>query len=208
MALLVEHADWPTAVERMRAHNFQGEVVVSQIIEEDMAEVEKLLEDEKKVASVPEEMEVPAPVEEAPESETVAPRVKGLEYIEGVGSAYSQKLHEIGITNVAELLDKGATPQGRKQIADFTGISDKLVLRWVNMADLYRIKGIGQEYAELVEAAGVDTVPELAKRNPANLLEKLSAANAEKKMVRRLPTQAQVDGWVEQAKGLPPVITY
>jgi uncharacterized membrane protein len=208
VAILVEHADWPKAVELMKAHNFQGEVVVSQIVEEDLAEVEKLLEDVKKVASVPEEMEVPAPVEEAPEAEAVAPRAKGLEYIEGVGSAYSQKLHEIGITNVAELLDKGATPQGRKQIADFTGISDKLVLRWVNMADLYRIKGIGQEYAELVEAAGVDTVPEMAKRNPANLLEKMAAANAEKKMVRRLPVLSQVESWIDQAKDLPPVITY
>ena len=125
-----------------------------------------------------------------------------------MGSAYSQKLKEIGITNVAELLDKGSTTQGRKQIADFTGISDKLVLRWVNMADLYRIKGIGQEYAELLEAAGVDTVPELAQRNPANLLEKMAAANEQKKMVRRLPTLAQVEGWVEQAKSLPRVVTH
>jgi uncharacterized membrane protein len=212
VALLVEQADWPVAVERMRAHNFQGEVVVSQIVEEDMVEVEKLLEDGKMVASVPEEMEVPAPVEEpveeAPEVEPVVPAEKGLEYIEGVGSAYSQKLKEIGITNVAELLDKGSTSQGRKQIADFTGISDKLVLRWVNMADLYRIKGIGQEYAELLEAAGVDTVPELAQRNPANLLEKMAAANEQKKMVRRLPTLSQVEGWVEQAKSLPRIVTH
>jgi uncharacterized membrane protein len=212
VAILVEHADWPVAVERMRVHNFQGEVVVSQIVEEDMVEVEKLLEDGKTVASVPEEMEVPAPVEEvveeAPEGEPAVQPVKGLAYIEGVGTAYSQKLQEIGITNVAELLDKGSTPQGRKQIADFTGISDKLVLRWVNMADLYRIKGIGQEYAELLEAAGVDTVPEMAKRNPANLLEKMAAANAEKKMVRRLPVLSQVESWIDQAKDLPPVITY
>jgi predicted flap endonuclease-1-like 5' DNA nuclease len=177
-----------------------------------MVEVEKLLEDGKTVASVPEEMEVPAPVEEvveeASEGEPAVQPVKGLAYIEGVGTAYSQKLQEIGITNVAELLDKGSTVQGRKQIADFTGISDKLVLRWVNMADLYRIKGIGQEYAELLEAAGVDTVPELAMRNPSNLLEKMVAANDQKKMVRRLPTLAQVEGWVEQAKSLPRVVTY
>ena len=76
------------------------------------------------------------------------------------------------------------------------------------MADLYRIKGIGQEYAELLEAAGVDTVPELAQRNPANLLEKMAAANEQKKMVRRLPTLSQVEGWVEQAKSLPRVVTH
>jgi uncharacterized membrane protein len=212
VALLVERADWPVAVERMKAHNFQGEVVVSQIVEEDMVEVEKLLADPKTVASVPEEMEVPAPVEEVaaaePEEQAAEQRVKGLEYIEGVGSVYSQKLHEFGITNVAELLDKGATLQGRKQIADATGISDKLVLRWVNMADLYRIKGIGQEYAELLEAAGVDTVLELAQRNPANLLEKMAAANEQKKMVRRLPTLSQVESWVDQAKSLPRLVTY
>jgi predicted flap endonuclease-1-like 5' DNA nuclease len=135
-------------------------------------------------------------------------RGKGLEYIEGVGGAYSQKLYDAGITTVEELLERGCTPRGRKAIAEATGISDKLILRWVNMADLYRIKGIGQEYAELLEAAGVDTVPELAQRVPANLLAKMEAANKQRKMVRRLPVLSQVESWVEQAKSLPRVVTY
>ena len=105
-------------------------------------------------------------------------------------------------------LKKAPHRQGRKEIVKATGISEKLLLRWVNMADLYRIKGIGQEYAELLEAAGVDTVPELAQRVPANLLEKMAAANAQKKMVRRLPDLSQVESWVAQAKSLPRVITY
>lgn len=226
LAVLVEHADWATLKERMQAHNFHGEVIVSELMPEDLAEWEKLTEDEKVVASVPEEMEVPAPAAAVAEvaAEPVAAaagvaaveaaaepgvqRPKGLEYIEGVGSAYSQKLSEAGITTVEALLDKGATPQGRKELADTTGISEKLILRWVNMADLFRIKGVGQEYAELLEAAGVDTVPELAQRAPANLLAKMETANEQKKLVRRLPVLSQVESWVEQAKSLPRVITY
>ena len=194
VALLVEHANWRKAVDSMRVHNFQGVMVISQNVIGDLADVEKLLEDEKIIASVPEKMEIPAP--------------KGLKYIEGIGDVYRQKLHEAGITNVEELLEKGSTAQGRKEIVKTTGISEKLVLRWVNMADLYRIQGIGKEYAELLEAAGVDTVPELAQRVPANLLEKMTAANAQKKMVRRLPDLSQVESWVAQAKSLPRVITY
>ena len=194
VALLVERADWRKAVDSMRVHNFQGVIVISQNVIGDLANVEILLDDEKIIASVPEKMEVPFP--------------KGLKYIEGIGEVYRQKLRQAGITNVDELLEKGSTVQGRKEIVEATGISDKLILRWVNMADLYRIKGIGQEYAELLEAAGVDTIPELAQRVPANLLEKMAAANAQKKMVRRLPDLSQVESWVEQAKSLPRVVTY
>jgi uncharacterized membrane protein len=232
LAVLVEHADWATLKERMQAHNFHGEVVVSEMMPEDLAEWEKLTEDDKVVASVPEEMEIPAPAAVVAEvaaepaaaaagvaaaaglaaveaaAEPGVQRPKGLEYIEGVGSAYSQKLSEAGITTVEALLDKGATPQGRKELADTTGISEKLILRWVNMADLFRIKGVGQEYAELLEAAGVDTVPELAQRAPANLLAKMETANEQKKLVRRLPVLSQVESWVEQAKSLPRVITH
>lgn len=208
VAILVEHADWPQAVERMKAHNFQGEVVVSQIVEEHMAEVEKLLEDAKTVAAVPQEIELPAPIEEAPEVKPGVQRTLGLEYIEGVGSVYAQKLGDIGITNVEELRNKGSMPEGRKEIAEATGISDKLVLSWVGMADLYRIKGVGQEYAELLQAAGVDSVLVLAEFAPADLLKKMEAANAQKKMVRRLPILYQVESWVEQAKSLERVVTY
>jgi len=193
VALLVERADWRKAVESMRVHNFQGRIVISQNVIGDLTSVEKLLDDEKIIASVPEKVEVPAP--------------KGLKYIEGIGDVYSQKLHDAGITNVEELLEKGSTAQGRKAIVEATGVSDKLLLSWVNMADLYRIKGVGQEYAELLEAAGANNVPELAKGDPANLLEKMAAANAQKKMVRRLPDLSQVEGWVAQAKNLPRVIT-
>ena len=193
VALLVEHADWRKAVESMRVHNFQGVIVISQNVIGDLTDVEKLLDDEKIIASVPEKMEVPAP--------------KGMKYIEGIGDVYRQKLLEAGITNVDELLEKGSTAQGRKAIVEATGVSDKLLLSWVNMADLYRIKGVGQEYAELLEAAGANNVPELAKGDPANLLEKMAAANAQKKMVRRLPDLSQVEGWVAQAKNLPRVIT-
>lgn len=194
VAILVEHADWRKAVDGMRVHNFQGMIVISQNVFGDLTAVEKLLDDEKIIVSVPEKMEVPAP--------------KGLKYIEGIGDVYRKKFLEAGITNVDELFEKGSTVQGRKEIVVKTGISEKLLLRWVNMADLYRINGIGQEFAELLEAAGVDTVPELAQRVPVNLLEKMRAANAQKKMVRRLPDLSQVENWVAQAKSLPRIINY
>jgi predicted flap endonuclease-1-like 5' DNA nuclease len=128
--------------------------------------------------------------------------------LEGVGETYAQKMKMAGILTTNALLDKGATPQGRKQIAEATGISDSLILQWVNHADIYRIKGIGSEYADLFEAAGVDTVVELAQRNAANLFQKLSEVNKVKKLVRRLPTENQVHDWVAQAKQLPRKVTY
>ncbi len=131
-----------------------------------------------------------------------------LTQVEGIGKAYAEKLEAIGIVSTDALLEKGATPQGRKEIAEKTGISPKLVLRWVNHVDLFRIKGVGEEYADLLETAGVDTVPELAQRNPENLHKKMAAINAEKKLVRQLPGLNQVRGWIEQAKRLPRKITY
>jgi predicted flap endonuclease-1-like 5' DNA nuclease len=131
-----------------------------------------------------------------------------LTKVEGIGEAYAQKLREAGIATTQALLKKGASPKGRKEIAEKAGISEKLILEWVNHVDLFRIKGVGEEYADLLEAAGVDTVPELAQRNPENLYQKLVAVNQEKKLVRQLPTQAQVSDWVAQAKRLPRVITY
>jgi predicted flap endonuclease-1-like 5' DNA nuclease len=132
----------------------------------------------------------------------------GIVKIEGIGSVYTEKLHEAGIRTVNELLQAGTTPQGRNELAEKTGISGKLILEWVNHADLFRIKGVGEEYSDLLEEAGVDTVPELAQRNPEHLLAKLVEVNEAKKLVRRLPTQAQVSDWVAQAKDLPRVITY
>ncbi len=128
--------------------------------------------------------------------------------VEGIGEAYTRKLVAIGIRTVADLLNNGCTPRGRQTVAAQTGISDKLILRWVNHVDLFRIKGVGSEYAELLECAGVDTVPELAQRKAENLLEKMVEVNEAKKLVRRLPTQAQVKTWIEQAQTLPRVITY
>jgi len=131
-----------------------------------------------------------------------------IQKIEGIAEIYAQKLAEVGITTVEGLLEKGATRQGRRELAQRTGISEKLILEWVNRADLFRIKGIGEEYSDLLEAAGVDTVVELAQRNPDNLYETLVAVNEEKKLVRRLPSREQVRDWVEQAKQLPRVIEY
>jgi len=131
-----------------------------------------------------------------------------LEKIEGVGEFYAQKLREAGIRTTQALLEKGASPQGRQEIAEKTDIGERLILEWVNHVDLFRIKGVGEEYSDLLEEAEVDTVPELAQRNAEHLYQKLVAVNREKKLVRRLPTQAQVSDWIEQAKRLPRVITY
>jgi predicted flap endonuclease-1-like 5' DNA nuclease len=131
-----------------------------------------------------------------------------IEYIEGVGEAYGQKLRGIGITAPLLLLKNGATSQGRREIAVKTGISEKLILKWVNQVDLYRIKGIAQEYAELLEVAGVDTVKELALRNPQNLHQKLLEVGKEKQLVRRPPALSQVENWITQAKKLPRVVSY
>jgi predicted flap endonuclease-1-like 5' DNA nuclease len=128
--------------------------------------------------------------------------------VEGIGGIYSQKLREAGIATTQALLEQGASPQGRTKIAEKTGISGTLILEWVNHVDLFRIQGVGEEYSDLLEEAGVDTVPELAQRNPENLHQKLVAVNQAKKLVRRLPTQAQVSDWIEQAKRLPRVVTY
>jgi len=131
-----------------------------------------------------------------------------LKEIEGVGEVYAQKLKEAGIDTTDELLEKGATPKGRKEIAAHAGISDKLVLEWVNHVDLFRVKGVGSEYADLLEEAGVDTIPELAQRKADHLLEKMTAVNDTKKLVRRLPTLDQVENWIRQAKELPRAIKY
>ncbi len=128
--------------------------------------------------------------------------------VEGIGPVFSGKLKMAGITNVTALLDMGSTPKGRKTIAEKAGISDALVLTWVNHVDLFRINGVGEEYSDLLERSGVDTVVELAQRNAENLFEKMVSVNEEKKLVRKLPTLAQVKSWVTQAKKLPRVVNY
>ena len=131
-----------------------------------------------------------------------------LEYVEGIGPVYAGKLKEIGIVTPLDLLKGGAFPKGRAEIAEKSGISGKLILEWVNHCDLYRIKGIGSEWADLLEEAGVDTVVELSMRNPKNLFDKMNLVNEEKKLVRKTPAQAQVEDWVGQAKQLPRVVNY
>ena len=131
-----------------------------------------------------------------------------LTYVEGIGEVYAGKLRQAGVKSTGALLDMGSTPKGRQEIAENAGISETKVLEWVNHVDLFRIKGVGSEYADLLEVAGVDTVVELAKRNPDNLFAKLASVNEEKKLVRRLPVLNQVHEWIEQAKGLPRKINY
>ena len=128
--------------------------------------------------------------------------------IEGIGETYASKLESIGIKTQEQLLSEGSTPAGRKKITDQSGLSDKLVLKWINRADLARVNGIGSEYADLLEVAGVDTVPELAQRNAKNLHEKLVAVNDDKNLVRKLPSEIQVEKWIAEAKDLPRAINY
>lgn len=128
--------------------------------------------------------------------------------IEGVGEAQATKLRAAGVGSTDALLEKGATPKGREDLASSTGISPKLILKWVNHADLFRINGVAGEYAELLEAAGVDTVAELAQRNATNLAAALASTNEAKKLVRRVPTETEVTKWVAEAKTLPRKVTY
>jgi predicted flap endonuclease-1-like 5' DNA nuclease len=128
--------------------------------------------------------------------------------IEGIGAVYAQKLLEIGVKTTEELLEQGKTRKGREELVKKTGISSALVLRWVNMADLMRVHGIGEEYSELLEKAGVDTVKELRNRNSKNLTEAMIHANEKHKLVRRVPHYSEVEAWVKEAKELAPLVSY
>jgi len=131
-----------------------------------------------------------------------------LSMIEGIGESYETKLKEAGINTVEGLLEACSSKKGRGDLAEKTGITEKLILKWANHADLARIKGIGGQYAELLEAAGVDTVPELGKRKAENLFAKMAEVNESKKLVRKMPTQIQVEGWIQQAANLPRALQY
>jgi predicted flap endonuclease-1-like 5' DNA nuclease len=128
--------------------------------------------------------------------------------VEGIGPTYTEKLESVGVKTTDDLLERGASPKGREDLETASGIGHALILKWVNRVDLSRIKGVGSEYSDLLEVAGVDTVPELAQRNAANLTETLAEANAARNLVRKLPTVDQVTDWVEQAKKLPRVVQY
>ena len=131
-----------------------------------------------------------------------------LVIIEGVGEKFAQKLSAAGVGSTDALLKMGATPKGRKEIAEKSGIGEHMILEWVNHVDLFRIKGVGEEYSDLLEEAGVDTIPELAQRKADNLVKKMAEVNLAKKLVRRLPVLSQVESWIAHAKKLPRVITY
>lgn len=128
--------------------------------------------------------------------------------IEGIGPVNEKKLNDVGIKTVSGLLKMCCDRKGRKSVAEASGIEESQLLKWANFADLYRIKGIGSEYSELMEAAGVDTVKELRNRNAENLHAKMAEVNESKKLVRQLPSLSRVQDFVEQAKGLDPVITH
>lgn len=128
--------------------------------------------------------------------------------VEGIGPVIGEKLSSAGVKDSDALLAGAKTPAQRKALAEKAGLTEKQVLRFANMADLYRISGIGSEYADLLEAAGVDTVPELARRKPDNLSKAMAELNEAKQRVRRIPTEAEVIQWVEQAKGLPRMLEY
>ncbi len=128
--------------------------------------------------------------------------------IEGIGPVFAAKLNGAGIRTTDALLQAGCGPEDRKQLAAATGIADSLILEWVNLADLYRVKGIGRQYSDLLEEAGVDTVVELATRVPEHLLAKMVEVNKAKNLVNKMPGVSQVKGWIAQAKKLPRVVTY
>ncbi len=128
--------------------------------------------------------------------------------VEGIGEIYAEKLIAAGIETAEILLEKCAAPAGRKTLAEQTGISEKLILKWTNHADLFRINGVGPQFAELLEAAGVDTVKEFRHRVAANLKAKMDEVNEEKHLCGRVPSEVEIQKMIDQAKELPPTMTY
>lgn len=131
-----------------------------------------------------------------------------IEEIEGIGPAYGKKLAAAGVKTTNELLKRGGKPAGRKELETATGISHAQILKWCNLADLMRVKGIGKQFSELLEAAGVDTIKELKNRNAANLAAKMKEVNDAKKLCRVAPSEKLVTDWVAQAKQTKPAISY
>ncbi|MFZ5911837.1 MAG: DUF4332 domain-containing protein [Chloroflexota bacterium] len=128
--------------------------------------------------------------------------------VEGIGPANAERLKKAGVGSTESLLEMGKTPAGRKDLAKQSGVSEKQILEWVNHVDLFRIKGIGEEYADLLEEAGVDTVVELAQRKADALYPKMAEINARKNLVNKMPAQSQVEDWITQAKKLPRAVEY
>ena len=128
--------------------------------------------------------------------------------VEGIGPAYAAKLEAAGVASTEDLLERGATRKGRVDLAAATGIDDARLLTWVNHVDLMRLTGVGSEYADLLEAGGVDSPAELAHRNAANLTATLTEANAARNFVRQLPSETMVQRWIDEAKSLPKVVEH
>ncbi|KGN81192.1 ferredoxin [Porphyromonas gulae] len=128
--------------------------------------------------------------------------------VEGIGPVMAGKLNDAGINTTDQLLQACKTKANRKALAEKSGIDEAKILKFANMVDLFRIKGVGSEYAELLEAAGVDTVKELATRKAENLTQKMAEVNESKKLVRRLPVLKMVEDWISQAKALPRMLEY
>jgi len=133
---------------------------------------------------------------------------RSIEDIEGIGPVYAEMLKAAGVTNTGQLLAEGGERKGRVQLAERCGINEKLILKWVNMSDLFRIKGVAGQWAELLEASGVDTVKELCNRNPEKLADRMREINKEKRLVKQAPGVTQISAWVDQAKKLQPAVTY
>jgi predicted flap endonuclease-1-like 5' DNA nuclease len=132
-----------------------------------------------------------------------------IEDVEGIGPTFAEKLTAAGVATTDALLDRGATAAGRDKLSEETGISERMLLEWVNHADLMRINGVGSEYADLLEAAGVDSCAELAQRNAANLARTFQELDAARpNWIRQIPGEATVAGWIEQAGKLSKVVSH
>lgn len=132
-----------------------------------------------------------------------------IQDVEGIGPVYTEKLQAAGVRTTEDLLDQGASAAGRERLARTTGLTTRQLLEWVNHVDLMRIDGVGSEYSDLLEAAGVDSCAELAQRNPANLAQTFQEIDAARPdWIRRVPSEATVIGWIEQAKTLGKVVTH
>lgn len=132
-----------------------------------------------------------------------------IEQVEGIGPVMADRLRKAGVRTLSDLLERGRHRHGRAGLSETSGIAEAVILKWVNMADLFRVRGIGGEYAELLEKAGVDTVKELRNRNPQNLHASLAETNAAgRRLVRQLPGLKRVTNWTREARQLPPMVTY
>ncbi len=189
-----EAAAAKTAASQLAAEAEQVEPIASEPVEQEKVEP---------IASEPVEQE---------KVETVASKTGkagvNVEKIEGIGPSYAQRLSMVGITNTDDLLRLGASRKGREELAERTGLSSKLILAWVNRADLMRVPGIGEEYSDLLELAGVDTVKELRRRSPENLHQKMQEVNEQRKVVRRVPALGEVSAWIEAASEIEAILTY